>query len=113
MIQASLPWLADLLLIFGLVISTIAVYGLIWMPDIYLRLHAASKTAIVGLTPFLLAAATTGEPAIIFRVILIGIFLLLTTPVAAHVIARDAYLLGEPMETPGAADESRRLKQNG
>jgi len=45
-------------------------------------------------------------PAMITRSILIGIFLLLTTPVAAHVIGQAAYRTDEPMETPGAVDES-------
>jgi hypothetical protein len=53
---------------------------------------------------------TGGEPSIIFRVLLVAAFLLLTTPVAAHAIARAAYRSGEPMETPGAIDESGRLR---
>ena len=98
--------LSSVLIVFGLGILTIAVYGILRMPDLYTALHAASKAAFLGTLPFLLAAMTTGEPAMITRAILIGIFLLLTTPVAAHVIGQAAYRTDEPMETPGAVDES-------
>lgn len=98
----------SLLVLCGLAILSVAVYGMVRMPDLYTRLHAASKAAVLGIIPFLLAAATTGEPAIIARSLLIGLVLLLTTPVAAHVIGQTAYRTNEPMETPGAIDESGR-----
>jgi multicomponent Na+:H+ antiporter subunit G len=107
-LDTPLRWLADVLILLGLIILSIAIYGMIRMPDLYTRLHAASKAAFLGVLPFLLAAATTGDPAIIARVLLIAAFLALTTPVAAHAIAHAAYLRAERMETPGAVDESGR-----
>jgi multicomponent Na+:H+ antiporter subunit G len=100
--------LSGVLVVFGLGILSIAVYGMLRMPDLYTALHAASKAAFLGTLPFLLAAMTTGQPAMITRSILIGVFLLLTTPVAAHVIGQAAFRTEEPMETPGAVDESGR-----
>lgn len=105
---STLSWLQDGLILLGLLILSLAIYGIIRMPDLYTRLHAASKAAVLGVLPFLLAAALLGDPAIISRVLLIGAFLILTTPVAAHAIAHAAYLKGERMETPGAVDEARR-----
>lgn len=98
--------LTVVLVIGGLIILTLAVYGVVTMPDIYTRLHAASKAAVLGIVPFLLAAAIVGDLATITRATLIALFLLLTTPVAAHVIAQAAYLTGEEMRTPGAFDET-------
>lgn len=108
MAMTLVHWVSDILIISGLVILSIAIYGIIRMPDTYTRLHAASKAALLGVIPFLIAAATTGEPAIIFRVILIGVFLVLTTPVSAHAVGHAAYLNQERMATPGAVDESGR-----
>ncbi|CAA9500542.1 MAG: hypothetical protein AVDCRST_MAG12-2632, partial [uncultured Rubrobacteraceae bacterium] len=51
-----------------------------------------------------------GDPAVVFRVALISAFLLVTTPVSAHVVARAAYLRGERMEGRQTIDESGRLK---
>lgn len=103
---AVVPWLADILVVIGVIIMTIGVYGMIRMPDLYTRLHAASKAVFLGVISFCLASVVTGEAAIVARVALIAVLLLLTTPVAAHVIARGAYLEGQRMETPDAIDES-------
>ncbi len=106
---AWVPWLADGLIILGVLVMTIAVYGLSWLPDVYSQLHASSKAVVLGVLPLLLAACTTGQPGIIYRSILIGIFLLLTTSVAAHAIAQAAYHNSEKMVTPQSIDETGRL----
>ena len=99
-------YLADALVVLGLFVMTVGVYGVIRMPDTYTRLHAASKAVFLGVISFCASSAVTGDPAIIYRAILIGAFLLVTTPISAFVIARAAFLRGEKMETPGALDES-------
>ena len=100
------PWLADALVVLGVGIMTVGVYGVIRMPDLYTRLHAASKSVFLGVCSLALASVATGDPAIIARVFLIGALLLLTTPVSSHAIARAAYLERERMATPGAVDEA-------
>ncbi|MBK8905012.1 MAG: monovalent cation/H(+) antiporter subunit G [Anaerolineaceae bacterium] len=107
--QSLLPWLADGLVIVGAVIMGTAVYGMIWLPDVYTRLHAASKAVVLGVIPILLASTVSGEPAIIFRVILISMLLLLTAPVSAHAIGHAAYQKREKMKTADSVDESGRL----
>lgn len=98
--------LQDALVILGLVIMTIGVYGVVRLPDIYTRIHAASKAVFLGVVSILVATCLNGGADVILRAILIAAFLLLTTPVAAHTIARAAYQRKEPMKTPGAVDES-------
>ena len=104
----ALPYLADALVILGLWVMTVGVYGVIRMPDTYTRLHAASKAVFLGVISLCVSSAVTGDPAIIYRAILIAAFLLVTTPISAFVIARTAFLRGERMETPDALDESGR-----
>lgn len=105
-LEAVLPWLADALVVIGVFVITIGVYGIIRMPDVYTRLHAASKAVFLGVISLLAASAMTGEPEIILRVVLIAVFLVLTTPVAAHVVGKAAYVQRERMRTPEAIDES-------
>lgn len=100
-----IPWAADALVVLGILVMTVGVYGVLRMPDTYTRLHVASKMVFLGAMPLLLASALTGGREVILRVILIAFFLLLTTPVSAHVIGRAAYLRGERMQAPEAADE--------
>ncbi len=87
---------------------TVGVYGVVRLPDAYTRLHAAGKAVSLGLLPLLLASALAGNPDVVPRVFLIAFFLLVTTPVSAHVIGRAAYSRGERMNTPEAIDESGR-----
>jgi multicomponent Na+:H+ antiporter subunit G len=107
-VEAAAPWIADALVLFGLVVITIGVYGMVRMPGTYMRLHAASKSVVLGVMPLLLASALAGGQGTVLRVVLIGAFLLLTTPVSAHMIGRAAYTRGERMRAPKAVDESDR-----
>jgi multicomponent Na+:H+ antiporter subunit G len=97
----------------GLVVCSLGVAGLFRMPDVYTQLHAASKAVVLGIVAFLLASLAAADGAIAARAVLIAVFLLLTTPVGAHAIARAAHARGEPMKTPGARDESRRSTGSG
>ena len=106
-IASAVPWLADALVILGVLVMTIGVYGVVRMPDTYTRLHAASKAVVLGVMPLLLASALIGDKGVTLRVILIAAFLILTTPVSAHMVGRAAYLRGEKMLTPDPVDESK------
>ena len=107
-VAPAVPWVADALVVLGILVMTVGVYGVLRMPDTYTRLHVASKMVFLGAMPLLLAAALTGGQEVILRVILIGFFLLVTTPVSAHMVGRAAYLRGERMQTPEAVDERDR-----
>ncbi len=106
MLQSAAPWVADAMVVLGVTIMTIGVYGVIRMPDIYTKLHAASKAVFLGVISLILASTVTAEREIVMRLVLIALALLLTTPVSAHAISHAAYLEGERMQTPGAIDES-------
>jgi multicomponent Na+:H+ antiporter subunit G len=92
---------AAVLVVLGMLVLTLAVYGMTWMPDTYTRLHAASKAALVGVLPLLLAAALVGGTALWGRAVLTAAFLALTVPVSAHAIARAAWARGERMKAGG------------
>ncbi len=108
LLGALAPWLADVLVILGVFGMTVGVYGIVRMPDIYNRLHAASKVVFLGVLSLLVASTATNDADIILRVVLIGAFLVLTTPVSAHVVGRAAFLKGQRMESPNPVDESGR-----
>jgi multicomponent Na+:H+ antiporter subunit G len=99
------PWVADALVILGILVMTIGVYGVVRMPDTYTRLHVASKMVFLGAMPLLLASALTGGQEVTLRVILVAFFILLTTPVSAHMVGRAAYLRGEKLNAPEPVDE--------
>jgi multicomponent Na+:H+ antiporter subunit G len=100
---------ADVLVVLGLAIMTLGVYGIVRFPDVYTQLHASGKAAFLGVSVLLVAATIDGGPAILSRVVLTVVLLALTTPVAAHAIAQAAYHRREPMRSPGAVDETATI----
>ena len=88
----ALDLAADALVLLGLVVLTIGVRGLFRMPTLYLQLHAASKAVVFGVVALAVACVATRDAAIITRAALVSVALLLTTPVAAHAIARAEHL---------------------
>jgi multicomponent Na+:H+ antiporter subunit G len=106
--SAVAPYLADALVVVGVLVMTVGVYGAIRMPDTYTKLHSMSKAVFLGVVSLCISSIVTADPAIIYRTILIAAFLLVTTPISALLIARAAFLRGEKMELPHARDESGR-----
>jgi multicomponent Na+:H+ antiporter subunit G len=83
------------LVVAGSVFSLLAAVGVLRLPDLYLRMHAASKAGVVGAGLALLAVGIAAlDLAIAMRAVLGILFLLLTTPVSAHLLARAAYRTG-------------------
>lgn len=104
MSRLALALAADALVLFGVFIICFAVYGMIRMPDIYAKLHAAAKAVYLGVVSILLASAASGDAGLALRAGLIGVLLVLTTNVGSHAIARAAWRAREPM-APGSIDE--------
>lgn len=98
--------IADVLVVLGLVITTIGVYGVVRLPDVYTQVHASSKAAFLGVSALLASAAVEADGATAARAFLIVVLLTVTTPVAAHAVARAAFRQDEPMLSQDAVDES-------
>jgi multicomponent Na+:H+ antiporter subunit G len=97
-----------LLLLTGAVFVFIAALGVVRMPDMFLRMSAASKAGSLGASLALLAAALYFyDLAIAIRVIATIAFIFLTTPVAAHLIARAAYVNDVPLWEKTICNELR------
>lgn len=86
----------------------VAALGIVRMPDLFLRMSATSKAATLGVASVLLATAVHfGDLGIASRAVATIFFLLLTTPVAAHIIARAAYFANVPLWEGTVRDELR------
>jgi multicomponent Na+:H+ antiporter subunit G len=73
----------------------VASLGIVRMPDLLTRMHASSKAGTLGASLILVAVAVTlPATAIVMRVVLIILFLFLTAPLSAHMIARAGYRTG-------------------
>ena len=78
----------------------VAGLGVLRLPDVLTRMHASTKAGTLGTSLVLIAAAVHfGDFAITAKVILAILFILLTAPVAGHMIGRAAVRIGVPMWT--------------
>lgn len=73
-------------LIFGVVFSFLGVVGVLRLPDTYTRLHASGKTGTLGVA-FLCVGAAVMSPPDSPKLVILGLFIIFSGPVASHAIA--------------------------
>ncbi|WP_292484483.1 monovalent cation/H(+) antiporter subunit G [Methanohalobium sp.] len=98
--------LSNIFLIVGLFFVFLGMLGLIRLPDVYNRLHTTTKIGTLGAFGVMLSILLkVGFSAMGLKAITIGLFLLLTAPVAAHMIARAAHRHGVDLCDESIIDE--------
>ncbi len=95
-----LQYLAGIAMLIGGGFALTASIGILRLPDLYTRMHAASKAGAMATGLMFLSIAIISalalDGAVILRAIIGFVFVLLTTPVSAHLLARAAFLSGYP-----------------
>lgn len=81
----------------GLLFTVVTVIGVLRLPDVYTRAHAASKSATLGVLSILLGVffyfwLIEGHFSV--KVLLGIVFLFVTAPIGGHVMSRAAYISG-------------------
>jgi len=105
--------LVGLLVIVGAFFTLFAAMGVLRFPDLYSRMHAASKAGVFGSGLILVGLALFAQDhAIVARAILAILFLILTTPVSAHLLAKAAYAAGHRPWEGTICDEMKDADQN-
>lgn len=88
MVLDVLSWLA---IAGGLFFMLVGTFGILRMPDVYTRLHAAGMTDTMGAGMILAGLCfQTPEAPVILRLLLILLFLWFTSPIATHSLAKAA-----------------------
>ncbi|MGL4199774.1 MAG: monovalent cation/H(+) antiporter subunit G [Allorhizobium sp.] len=97
------------LMVVGALFSLVAAIGLNRLPDLYTRMHAASKAGTVGSGLLLLAVGLHAADIATFGRALAGIiFFILTAPVSAHLLARAAHKVGYKLSSASVRDDMIR-----
>ena len=87
--------IANIFIIIGITFDLFGCIGLVRMPDIYNRLQTSTKCVTLGTCGILLGVLVKfGLSAAGVKSLLCIIFILLTSPVAAHALARGAHKFG-------------------
>lgn len=99
-------FLSTVLLIVGASFLLLAAFGLLRMPDLFMRMSSASKGTTLGVGCMLLAVGVHFPGfGITTRAIAGILFFFTTTPVAAHMTARAAYFIGVPLWKESVRDD--------
>lgn len=87
--------IAGIFLVVGALFTLLAGIGILRFPDLYTRMHAASKAGTLGSCLLLLAIAFVAYDATVSLRATAGVlFFLITAPISSHLLARSAYIVG-------------------
>lgn len=86
------------------------VLGVIRFPDVYCRMHASTKGPTLGMMLIMLGSIIFFAEGGVYddfasRCILVIVFVLLTNPVGAHMLSKNAYRNGVKMWEKSVQDE--------
>jgi len=97
------------LLIIGLLFNLLGCIGMVRLPDVYNRLQAATKCVTLGTCMVLASVAVFAASGAILSLsaksIVCIVFILITSPTAAHAIARGAHASGVKLWEKSVVDE--------
>jgi multicomponent Na+:H+ antiporter subunit G len=97
-------------IVIGVFFMFVASVGVLRLRDFYLRVHAPTKAATLGLAFLLIAVAlNVQEKTVVTKAALALLFLGATAPVGAHILARAAYRNGVPALAGCEVDEYAHL----
>ncbi len=83
----------SLLILIGAFFTLVGSIGLFKLPDFYMRLHGPTKATTLGVGAILIASAiffTVRGEGICLHELLVTVFLFITAPVSAHLMAKAA-----------------------
>ena len=101
-----IEFIGGVILIIGAAFSLVAGIGLARLPDLYVRMHAATKAGTLGAGLVLLAVALEAQQLEVAVRAMAGlVFLFFTAPIAAHLLGRAGYIAGVPLWSQSCMDE--------
>lgn len=100
--------IVSVLLLAGAGFMLLAAVGIVRLPDLPTRMHASTKAGAMG-AMFTMAGVAFyfADGVVLARALAIVIFILITSPIAAHVIGRAGYFTGTPLWSRTIKDELR------
>lgn len=94
-----------ILITVGVLFNLFGCIGLVRFPDVYNRLQASTKCVTLGTILLLLGVALiSGWGALAAKALVCAVFILVTSPTAAHAIAKGAYASGVELWADSVVD---------
>jgi len=91
-LAVALDAVGTVAIVLGVLLTLVASVGVLSLPDVLSRMHAATKPQVVGLLLVVLGGALHLRDSVdVWMLVLVGAFQLVTAPVTAHVVGRLAH----------------------
>ena len=101
-----------ILITIGILFNIFGCIGLVRFPDVYNRLQASTKCVTLGTILLLIGVAViSGLGAISAKAVICAVFILITSPTAAHAIAKGAYTSGVKLWEKSVVDKYAEEKE--
>ena len=101
-----------ILIIVGILFDIFGCIGLVRLPDVYNRLQASTKCVTLGTILLLVGVAlVSASGPISAKAIICAVFILITSPTAAHAIAKGAYASGVKLWENSVVDKYAEEKE--
>ena len=102
-----------ILITIGILFNIFGCIGLVRFPDVYNRLQAATKCVTLGTFLLLVGVAiASGSGAIAAKAIVCAIFIMITSPTAAHAIAKGSHAAGIQLWENSVVDKYAEEKES-
>lgn len=102
-------------IVVGIIFTIVTVIGILRLPDVYTRAHAASKSATLGVLSILLGVFLHFwliKGIFSIQLILAIAFLFITSPIGGHLMSRAAYMSGvKPTELTVGDDLAKVVEE--
>ncbi len=101
-----IDWIAAFFLIAGSLFMLVAAIGVVKLSDVYMRMHAITKAASLGAILMLVAVSLLYVQWIVWiEALMVVVFVILTAPIASHMIAKAAHKTNMPKGPNYVMDE--------
>ena len=98
--------IGSILIIIGVLFNICGCIGLVRFPDVYNRLQAATKCVTLGTVMLLVGVAVvSGMGPTAGKAVICAVFILITSPTAAHAIAKGAHASGVKLWDKSVVDK--------
>lgn len=103
-------------IVVGTIFTLVTMIGILRLPDVYTRAHAASKSATLGVLSILLGVffhfwLNDGHFSI--QLLLGIVFLFITSPIGGHLMGRAAYMSGIKPTEMTVGDDLKKAVEEG
>lgn len=104
--------IVSILILIGTFFTLLSAVGVIRLRDVYSRMHAAGKSATLGVVSLMMATLIFFIPQgeFNFKIFLAIIFVFMTAPLSALMINRSAYRTGVPLEKNTIDDDLKNAE---